>query len=121
MRSQFRGSVSVVGAAVLGTILCSLAPVAGQAPNTYKAPRTSDGHPDLNGYWQAMNSANWNLEEHPAETAPYEDLVGAYLAQPAGLSVVEGGTIPYKPEALAERKRLFEGRLKHTPLLVANP
>ena len=107
--------------AVIAMLWGATTPVGGQTPATYKAPRTSDGQPDLNGYWQAVNSANWNIEEHEALPAPFEDLVGAYLAQPAGLSVVEGGTIPYKPEALAERKRLFEGRLKHDPLLIVNP
>ena len=103
MRSQLGGSLLVLGTtAVIAMLWGATTPVGGQTPATYKAPRTSDGQPDLNGYWQAVNSANWNIEEHEALPAPFEDLVGAYLAQPAGLSVVEGGTIPYKPEALAE-------------------
>ena len=122
MRSQLGGSILVLGAtAVVAMLWGAATSVGGQTPVTYKAPRTSDGQPDLNGYWQAVNSANWNIEEHQAQAAPFEDLVGTYLAQPAGLSVVEGNTIPYKPEALAERKRLFEGRLTHDPLLIANP
>ena len=32
------------------------------AAQTYRAPRTPDGKPDLNGIWQAMNTANWDLE-----------------------------------------------------------
>ena len=122
MRSQLGRSLLVLGTtAVIAMLWGATTPVGGQTPATYKAPRTSDGQPDLNGYWQAVNSANWNIEEHEALPAPFEDLVGAYLAQPAGLSVVEGGTIPYKPGALAERKRLFEGRLKHDSLLIVNP
>jgi hypothetical protein len=41
--------------------------------------------------------------------------VGVYLAEPAGLGVVDGGAIPYKPEALARRKQNFESRLKADP------
>ena len=26
-------------------------------------PRAKDGHPDLSGVWQAMNTAHWNLEQ----------------------------------------------------------
>jgi hypothetical protein len=79
-----------------------------------------DGQPDLNGFWQALNTANWDIEEHGVLQAPYHNLVGAYLAQPAGFGVVEGGTIPYKPEALAKRKQHFENRLKTDPLLLSN-
>lgn len=32
--------------------------------------RAWDGHPDLNGIWQALGTANWNLEDHPAGPGP---------------------------------------------------
>ena len=35
----------------------------------YKAPRGPDGHPDINGIWQALNTANWNLEGHAAQAS----------------------------------------------------
>src|SRR5262245_4223497 len=35
----------------------------------YRAPRLN-GHPDLNGIWQAMNTANWDLIDHPAQPGP---------------------------------------------------
>jgi hypothetical protein len=64
-------------------------------------PARLDGKPNLNGIWQAMNTANWNLEPHAAGPNPVADRqVGATGAIPAGLGVIEGGTIPYKPEAL---------------------
>jgi hypothetical protein len=57
----------------------------------------------LNGIWQAVNTANWDLEDH--DGGPSSVIVtGAVGAHPPGLSVVEGGTIPYKPEALAKRE-----------------
>jgi len=81
----------------------------GQFPAAYRAPRL-DGHPDLNGIWQAVTTANWNLEDHDAQPGLHPELEGAYDAQPAGQSIVEGGVIPYKPEMLAKRKRNFENR-----------
>lgn len=88
-------------------------PAFGQTP-AYRAPRTSDGHPNLNGIWQAMNTANWDLEAHAARQGLVLEL-GAVGAEPGGLSVVEGGTIPYLPAALAQRKENFQNRLKADP------
>jgi hypothetical protein len=62
-----------------------------------------EGRPDLNGLWQANNTANWNLEAHSAEDLPQFSGLGAIAAIPAGISYVEGGTIPYLPAALAQR------------------
>jgi len=62
-----------------------------------------EGRPDLNGLWQANVSANWNLEAHTAQDLPQFPGLGAIAAIPAGISYVEGGTIPYLPAALAQR------------------
>lgn len=64
-----------------------------------------EGKPDLNGIWQAMNSANWNLEAHPAQKIDSQWELGALFTIPAGKSVVVGGTIPYLPEALKVREQ----------------
>jgi hypothetical protein len=80
----------------------------------YRAPRTPDGRPNLNGIWQAMNSANWDIEAHSAGPSAVRDL-GAAFAVPAGLGVVEGGTLPYKPEALVKKRENFANRLKLDP------
>src|ERR1700694_6167407 len=90
-------------------------PLAGQA---YRAPRTSDGKPDLNGIWQALNEANYDLEGHMARPAmalrpgPHGPVPAAAVlalgevgAVPPGVGVVEGGQIPYKQDALATRKQ----------------
>src|SRR5438477_5189237 len=74
-----------------------------QAPAAYRPPRTADGKPDLNGIWQAINTANWDLEPHAARSGPIVAL-GAVGAIPAGLGVVEGGSIPYQPAAAAKKK-----------------
>ena len=80
----------------------------------YKAPRTADGHPNLNGIWQAMNTANWNIEDHSAGPAPLAAL-GAAGAIPPGLGVVEGGALPYQAPALAKQKENFSNRLAADP------
>lgn len=66
-------------------------------------PERIAGKPNLNGIWQAMNTAYWNLEGHSAESLENFWQLGAIGAIPAGQSVVVGGTIPYRPEALAKR------------------
>jgi hypothetical protein len=73
---------------------------------TYRAPRL-DGHPDLNGIWQAMVTANWNLQDHDAQAGLHPEIMGAYGAEPAGQSVVEGGEIPYQAMGTAKEKRKF--------------
>ena len=71
----------------------------------YRAPRLpGTSHPDLSGIWQAFVTANWNLEDHSAEAGPFPRLLGMWGAQQPGQSVVVGGEIPYRPEALAKRE-----------------
>jgi hypothetical protein len=67
-------------------------------------PERIAGKPNLNGIWQALNTAHWNLEGHSAEALEDFWQLGAIAAIPAGQSVVVGGTIPYLPEALAKRE-----------------
>ena len=74
------------------------------APLMAQIPRTADGHPDFNGFWQVLNTADWSLESQGGGPAPKEGLnLGAVSAIPPGLGVVEGGKIPYQPWALAKR------------------
>ena len=70
--------------------------------------------PDLNGIWQSMTSADWDLEAHATAPGPVGNLGGAY-AVPPGVGVVEGGSIPYQPSALAKRRENFEKRLTTDP------
>ena len=64
--------------------------------SSYKAPRTADGKADLNGIWQAMNTANWDIQAHAAAAGPVASLA-ADFAVPPGPGVVEGNEIPYLP------------------------
>jgi len=76
------------------------------------------GKPNLNGVWQTMGSQNWNVEPHSAATNPLPEgdrALGALGAIPAGLGVVEGGVIPYKPEALERLKLNKSNLVKHDP------
>ncbi len=85
------------------TLSLFLSACVGQAQQeTYRAPRTPHGTPDLGGIWQANNTANWDLEPHTARMGPVVALAAAFSVPP-GLGVVEGGEIPYLPAALEKR------------------
>ena len=71
----------------------------------YQGPRAADGHPDLSGIWQVVNSASWNLEAH-----------NAVDGEPAGLSVVVGDTIPYQLWAATLQQENYENRLTADPM-----
>jgi hypothetical protein len=88
-------------------------PAQSQTP-AYRAPRTADGKPNLNGIWQALNSADWNLQGHAAAQGPVDKL-GAVFAIPPGLSVVEGDEIPYLPAAAAKQKENAANWVKLDP------
>jgi hypothetical protein len=74
------------------------------------------GRPNLNGVWQAINTANWNLEDHAAAATPFWQL-GAMFAIPPGQSMIvdNNGTIPYTPEGLKKRQENQAGWPKSDP------
>ena len=96
MRSALAGSVIAV--AVL-----SAAPIPAAA-QVFTPPRTPDGKPNLQGVWQALNTAAWDIQDHQAQ-----------LAVPAGQGVVEGNEIPYQPAASAKKRENFANRLTADP------
>ncbi len=102
MRRWFAGLIFGLAA------ICMLTPTpaVGQTSATtpYTPPRTRDGHPDLQGIWQVLNTAAWDLEDHSAR-----------LGVPAGHGVVEGGAIPYQPSALARKQENFDERATLDP------
>ena len=65
-----------------------------ESPTTYRAPRL-DGTaaPNLNGIWQAMTTANWDIQAHAAAPSPFPNLLGVYSATPGGSGIVDGGEI----------------------------
>jgi hypothetical protein len=60
---------------------------------TQASPAHAQGNRDLQGVWQALNTAVWNIQDHNAE-----------LGVPAGQGIVVGNEIPYRPEALKQRE-----------------
>jgi hypothetical protein len=130
MPNRLNGKIAtaLAGVACGGLLLVLLtAPAAGQ-PQAYRAPRAADGNPDMNGVWQALGEANWDLEPHIARAAlalrpgpygllPAKEVVhlGAVGVVPGGLGVVDGGAIPYKPEALKIRNENRENWLQRDP------
>ncbi len=103
--------VRVAGAGLLlAALVWTAPPLVAQEPSV---PRSFDGRPDLNGVWQAIGTAHWNLEDHPA--APGHPDLGAIGAVPPGQGVVVGGEIPYVKAALEQRAANFENRMAADP------
>src|ERR1700687_1826983 len=114
MRNRLRGAGFACAAAALITVLqLGVLATASQA-EAYKAPSTACRKPDLSGIWQALNTANWDIQEHAARSGPVVAL-GAVGAVPAGPGVVVGNEIPYLPVAAAKKKENFENRLTADP------
>ena len=67
---------------------------AAQAP-TYTAPRFVDGNPDLNGIWQALGTAHWDLEAHHARPGPLQ--FGALTWRPITRGRVLCSSAPCSP------------------------
>jgi hypothetical protein len=96
MRSAF--TASLIASAILSLTLVS---AAAQSPTL---PRTPDGRPNLQGIWQALNTAAWDIQDHHAA-----------LGAPAGQGIVEGNEIPYQPWALAKKRENFTNRMTADP------
>jgi hypothetical protein len=128
---RIRSVLAVTSAAVFAVLIgIAVRPTTGQAPPTFKAPRTADGQPDLNGIWQALNTANYNIQSHAAavavatRTGRVEGTVvpaapvlalGAAGGVPPGIGVVEGEEIPYQPWAAAKQQENAKNWLMRDP------
>ena len=83
-----------------------IAALAGHAGAADKIPRQANGKPDFSGIWEATSAADFDLEPHAAR-----------VDAPPGAGIVEGGSIPYLPAALEQKKKNFEARDKEDPRL----
>ena len=127
MQTIARNVATALAAGLAGAVLAITAlPVAGQG-QAYRPPRLADGHPDLNGIWQTINEANYDIQMHVARPAlalregPYGPVpdtpvlaLGAVGAVPPGVGVVDG-EIPYRPEALTTKRENQENWLSRDP------
>lgn len=95
---------------------------------TGEVPRTQDGKPDMNGIWQALGNAHWDIEPHTARAAlqmqpgpvvpvPAKPILafGAVGSVPSGIGIVVGGEIPYLPEAQAKKLENQENWAERDP------
>ena len=98
-----------------GAWLAGVVLAAGSAAAQTEAPRAFDGNPDLNGVWQAIGTAHWDIQDHGAGAGPPD--MGAIGAVPPGQGVVVGNEIPYRADALEQKRRNFENRWTDDPEL----
>jgi hypothetical protein len=112
------GALGSAVALAVGGLWLSETRVTGQAAKRppYKAPRTADGKPNLNGVWQALTSASWDIQDHAAKPSPVVAM-GALGAMPAGQGIVEGGEIPYQPWAAEKQKENAANWLARDPVV----
>src|SRR6266850_2453394 len=104
----------IAAVAVFFVLSWSAGPAGAQTQTSAdQVPRAWDGHPDVNGIWQAMGTAHWDLLDHPAR--PGHPDLGAIGAMPPGQGIVVGGEIPYQPAARAQKQKNFEKRMSEDP------
>ena len=120
MRQRYSEAVKVVlgNGALLGVAACQPAMEDEGMMNSDVPRLEGTTHPDIHGVWQAFSEVEYNLEGQAAQAAlvlhegvpngsPVPNApvlaLGALGGAPPSLGAVVGGTIPYRPEALAQR------------------
>jgi hypothetical protein len=105
--------IAACAAVFFATIPATAQTAAPRATGT-SVPRMADGKTNLTGLWQALGTADWDIQDHSAQAGPFFQM-GAVGAIPPGQGIVEGGEIPYKPAALEQKKKNFANRFKDDP------
>jgi hypothetical protein len=127
MLSVVRTVARAAGTAALGVVLAGTLSVA-SAQTRGEIPRTPSGKPNFNGIWQALGNHHWDIEPHTARAAlamqpgpvvpvPANEVLflGAVGSVPFGWGIVQGGEIPYLPEARAKRDDNRQNILQRDP------
>lgn len=112
MVTRFKTAINTLASALVALILTGNAVLA-QPTNNYEPELAWDGNPDLNGIWQAIGTAHWDLQDHEASAGLPE--MGAIGAVPPGQGVVVGGEIPYQDWALEQKQENWANRLGADP------
>ena len=112
MVTRFKTAINTLASAMVALILTGNAVLA-QPTNNYEPELAWDGNPDLNGIWQAIGTAHWDLQDHEASAGLPE--MGAIGAVPPGQGVVVGGEIPYQDWALEQKQENWANRLGADP------
>ena len=94
------------------SVASTLAAAQAPAPRAYAPGKTNAGQPDLQGVWQVVNTAAWDIQDHAGERFPG---LPARFSVPAGQGVVEGNEIPYQPWALEQKRKNYESRVTADP------
>ena len=115
MRSWSRDTLIAIVSAAVAIAMTQVACRPGSGTSSSTASSSAE-KPNLNGIWQALGTAYWDLQDHPARSGPVLEL-GAIAAIPAGQSVVEGNEIPYQPWAAAKKKENYDNWLSRDPEL----
>jgi hypothetical protein len=100
------GLALLVALVTLPLAVSAAPPTKAEQAQTGHIPRLANGRPDFSGIWQTTSAADFDLEPHSARKDA-----------PPGPGVVEGGEIPYLPQALAQRDENFKSRLTSDPRL----
>lgn len=128
MNSSVKSKIRTIGKAIAAAFLIvGIFPAMACAQNG-EIPRTPTGRPDMNGIWQALGNAHWDIEPHMARPAlamqpgpvvpvpaPEVLALGAIGSVPAGMGIVVEQQIPYLPEALTRREANRANYLKLDP------
>ena len=88
------------------TLMPAVATAQGVQATSTAIPRLPSGKPDFSGIWQTLSEADYDLEPHAGRRDA-----------PPGPGVVQGGQIPYLPQALEQRRANFASRAEADPRL----
>lgn len=105
-----RAVCAAMGAWAVVSLVCAVSAQTATGQVRYSPSRLWDGQtPDFRGIWQARDTAYVNIEGHPAEKG--------IAASKSIIVDPPDGRIPYKPDALAQRREHFTKRATADPSL----